>query len=78
MLLIGGALLLLAVTFLFATRNPRLHLVLTIAVAVLLGFNLLLALVLDYPFSGTIAVSNHPFTEGALADFGHLLHAVRR
>jgi hypothetical protein len=72
-LLVGGALLLLAVTFLFATGNPRLHAVLAVSVAILLGFNLLLALVLDYPFSGTIAVSSHPFTAGALADFAHLL-----
>lgn len=76
-LLIGGALLLLLITFLFATRNPRLHAVLTVSVAILLGFNLLLALVLDYPFSGTIAVSNHAFTQGALADFQHVLNAVR-
>jgi len=77
-LLVGGALLLLAVTFLFGTRNPRLHVALTVSVAVLLGFNLLLALVLDYPFSGSVAVSSHPFTQGALADFAHVLRTAPR
>jgi len=68
-LLVGGALLLLGCTFLFAVGNRRLHTTLVLAVAVLLGFNLLLALVLDYPFSGEVVVSKAPFTHGALAQF---------
>lgn len=68
-LLFGGAILLLASTFLFGVANRRLHTTLVLAVAVLLGFNLLLALVLDYPFSGQVSVSKAPFTSGALADF---------
>ena len=76
-LLVGGAFLLLGVTFVFGTRNRRLHLVLTVSVAVLLGFNLLLALALDYPFSGSVAVSTHPFTQDALGDFQHVLEPGR-
>jgi len=68
-LLVGGAFLLLGCTFLFGVRNRRLHATLVLAIAVLLGFNLLLALVLDYPFSGEVVVSKAPFTTGALADF---------
>jgi len=72
-LLVCGAVLLLVTTFLFGTQNPRLHQVLTVAVAVLIGFNLLLALALDYPFSGQVAVSNNAFTQGALADFSYVV-----
>ncbi|MBV8257826.1 MAG: DUF4239 domain-containing protein [Actinobacteria bacterium] len=68
-LLVGGAVLVLAFTFLFGVRSPRLHAAMALAVAVLLGFNLLVALVLDYPFSGQVSVSNAPYTQGALAVF---------
>ena len=68
-LLFGGAVLLLAFTFLFGMRSARLHATMVVSVAALLGFNLLLALVLDYPFSGKVAVSNSAFTEGGLVVF---------
>ena len=68
-LLVGGALLVLAFTFLFGVRSARLHAVMAIAVAALLGFNLLVALVLDFPFSGQVTVSNAPYTTGGLAVF---------
>jgi len=70
-LLVGGALLLLGFTFLFGVGNARLHQAMVISVAVLLGFNLLVALVLDYPFSGQVSVSSTPFVQGALSIFGH-------
>ena len=38
-------------------------------VAALLDFNLLLAVVLDHPFSGDITVSFAPFKQGALSGF---------
>lgn len=69
LLLLGGAVLVLAFTFLFGVRSPRLHASMILAVAVLLGFNLLVALVLDYPYSGQVRVSNAPYTQGALAVF---------
>ena len=68
-LLVGGAVLLLAFTFIFGMRSARLHATMVVSVAVLLGFNLLLALVLDYPFSGQVVVSNSSFTSGGLAVF---------
>lgn len=68
-LLVGGAVLLLAFTFLFGMRSARLHATMVVSVAMLLGFNLLLALVLDYPFSGQVVVSNTSFTEGGLSPF---------
>lgn len=68
-LLVGGAVLLLLFTFFFSVRSARMHAVLVMAVAALLGFNLLLALVLDFPFSGKVVVSSQPFTQGGLASF---------
>jgi hypothetical protein len=68
-LLVGGAVLVLGFTFLFGVRSFRLHASMALAVAVLLGFNLLVALVLDYPFSGKVSVSNAPYTAGALTVF---------
>lgn len=68
-LLVGGAMLLLAFMFLFSMRSARMHATMVVSVAVLLGFNLLLALVLDYPFSGQVVVSNSSFTSGGLTPF---------
>ena len=68
-LLVGGAILLLLFPPLFVVRNFRLHVAMSVSVAALVGFNLLLALVLDLPYSGQVAVSNAPFTQGALAAF---------
>lgn len=68
-LLVGGALLVLAFTFVFGVRSARLHAAMAVAVAALLGFNLLVALVLDFPFSGQVTVSNAPYTTGGLAVF---------
>jgi low temperature requirement protein LtrA len=68
-LLVGGAVLLLLFTFFFSVRDARVHAAMVMAVAALLGFNLMLALVLDFPFSGQVVVSNHPFTQGGLAPF---------
>lgn len=74
-LLVGGAVLLLAFTFLFGMRSARLHATMVMSVAVLLGFNLLLALVLDYPFSGQVVVSNSSYTAGGLAPFKNYVPA---
>lgn len=68
-LLVGGAVMLVAFTFLLGLGNPRVRLTLVISVAALLGFNLLVGLVLDYPFAGQVSVSNKPFTSGALVHY---------
>jgi hypothetical protein len=67
-LLIGGAILLIASLYILGFPTPRTQTVMVVAVAVLTAFNLLLAVVLDHPFSGDVAVSSAPFSQGALAD----------
>lgn len=65
-LLIGGAILTLGFTLVFGVSNRRLHTVMAVSLAVLLGFSLLVAFVLDHPFSGDVSVSGEPYHEGAL------------
>lgn len=67
-LIVGGALLLVGFLALFGSRDPRVQTLMIVAVAGLVGFNLLIALVLDHPFSGDVTISNHVFREGALAE----------
>ena len=68
-LILFGAFLTLGFTFLFGVKDFRLHSAMAIAVAILIGFNLLVALELDYPFSGQLSVSSSPYSSGALAEF---------
>ena len=68
-LILFGAFLTLGFTFIFGVKDVRIHAVMAIAVAILIGFNLLVALELDYPFSGQVSVSSTPYTSGALAEF---------
>ena len=67
-LIFGGALLVVGFLSLFGSSNARVQTVMVSAVAALVGFNLLIALVLDHPFSGDVTISDHPFREGALAE----------
>ena len=67
-----GLLVFLAVTtigvFLFVrTHHHSLDLALVVVVAVVVGAGLLTALILQYPYSGSIAVKSDPFTQGSLA-----------
>jgi Protein of unknown function (DUF4239) len=68
-LLVGGALMIIGCLYLFGTRDRRVHLVMTGAVSTLLAFNLLLALLMEYPYTGDVAVSNEPFRQAELAQF---------
>ncbi|HEX2016057.1 MAG TPA: DUF4239 domain-containing protein [Solirubrobacteraceae bacterium] len=68
-LLVGGGLLLLAGCLLFEIESVLLHAVLTVGVAVLIGFSLLLTLTLEYPFSGGVTVSPAVFHQGGLVEF---------
>lgn len=68
-LIVGGALMLIFFLYVLSMPNERAHLFMVLAVSALLGFNLLLAVVLDHPFSGDITVSFGPFKQGALAVF---------
>jgi hypothetical protein len=68
-LLVGGALLMIGFTLVFGVKSVRLHSVMVMSVAVLIGFNLLLALVLEFPYSGDVHVSPAPYSQGPLVAF---------
>lgn len=62
-MLFVGALLALVTTANFKPADDRLQLAFITCAAAFVGLALLVALVLDYPFSGSVAVSNAPFDE---------------
>ncbi|MER5301142.1 DUF4239 domain-containing protein [Streptomyces lasiicapitis] len=68
-LIYGGALVMLPLTFLYGIRSLRAQMMFVISVAGLIGVSLLLCLSLDHPFSGNLSVSPAPFKEGVLAQF---------
>jgi hypothetical protein len=63
--LIGLLLVLAAVslgtTLFVKTHHPGLDLILVLAVSIIIGLGLVTVLILEYPFSGSIAVSAEPF-----------------
>ncbi|MFI8932671.1 DUF4239 domain-containing protein [Streptomyces sp. NPDC053474] len=68
-LVYGGALVIIPLTFLYGNRSRKVRLLFVGAITALIGFSLLLVLVLDRPFAGGISVSPEPYAEGALARF---------
>lgn len=66
MLLFGGGLLTLGFVVAFAGPAARVNAAMVVSFAVLLGFSLLVALLLDHPFSGDVAVSADALFEDAL------------
>jgi hypothetical protein len=66
-LLLAGAAILIVFLYFLGGPSPRAQTLVVAGLAVVIGFNLLLALVLDYPFAGDIAVSDEPFGDGLLA-----------
>jgi hypothetical protein len=62
-LVVGGAALLIGSLYFVGMPSMRGQTLLVGAVAVLIGVNLLLALLLDLPFSGQLSVSSSPFDE---------------
>ncbi|EPH45695.1 DUF4239 domain-containing protein [Streptomyces aurantiacus] len=68
-LIYGGALVMLPLTFLYGIRSLRAQLMFVASVAALIGVSLLLCLTMDHPFSGGLSVSPAPFKEGVLAQF---------
>ncbi|WP_406438536.1 DUF4239 domain-containing protein [Streptomyces sp. NBC_00631] len=66
-LAIGGAVVLVPLTFLCGMRKLRVQILLVASVAGLVEFSLLLVFVLDRPFAGDLSVSPAPCREGALA-----------
>jgi hypothetical protein len=77
-LLVTGAVLLVCFTFLLGLASVNMHRLMAVAVAALVGFNLLLALVLAYPFSGDIAVGHEPFLTGSLQRFEPIVERYRK
>ncbi|MFD0278514.1 DUF4239 domain-containing protein [Kitasatospora sp. NPDC127111] len=69
LLVIGGALVILPLTFVYGIRDRRMRLLFVGSVAGLIGFSLLLVLVLDRPFAGDLCVSPQPFKQSTLAKF---------
>jgi hypothetical protein len=68
-LVLGGAVIVIGMTYLLDVRSEAIHLMFVGAVAGLVGFNLLLVVVMDHPFSGQLAIGNAPFKEEAMAQF---------
>ncbi|MFD9902875.1 hypothetical protein [Streptomyces sp. NPDC059063] len=68
-LVYGGALVFIPLTFLYGVRSRRVQLVFVGSVAALIGFSLLLVVVLDHPFAGNISVDTMAFKVGPLARF---------
>ncbi|MFF0424046.1 hypothetical protein ACFYUJ_06485 [Streptomyces sp. NPDC004520] len=68
-LVYGGALVIIPLTFLYGLRSLRMQFLFVASVAALIGFSLLLVLVLDRPFAGDLTVSPQPFKESSLSRF---------
>ncbi|MFF0476551.1 hypothetical protein [Streptomyces sp. NPDC004284] len=68
-LVYGGALVIVPLTFLYGLRNPKMQFLFVASVAGLIGFSLLLVLVLDRPFAGDLTVTPQPFKESTLSRF---------
>ena len=54
---------------LVGSRGTALHLIGAGSISVVAGFSLVVLLLLQFPFSGGLAVDRRPFREGALAPF---------
>jgi hypothetical protein len=67
-LLVGGAILTVAFTLVFGVPSGRMHAVMGVSLAGLLGFCLLVAVLLDHPFSGDVTVSDEPYFQGELKE----------
>ncbi len=68
-LIVGGALVVIAMTYLLDVRSQALHLTFVGSVSALVGFNLLLIVVLSHPFAGQLAIGSGAFREEAMAQF---------
>jgi hypothetical protein len=66
-LLIFLAIVTIAVSFLIRTNRRSVDIALVVVVAVIISSGMLTALILQYPYSGAIAVKSDPLVEGPLA-----------
>lgn len=65
-LLVLGAILAISTTFYFKPFGERIQIAMIGAASLLIGTAMLVALVLDYPYSGSVAVSSAPFATKSL------------
>ncbi|MFE1777146.1 hypothetical protein [Streptomyces sp. NPDC059008] len=68
-LIYGGALIMVSLTFFYGVRNRKAQLMFVGSVAALIGVSLLLTLALDHPFAGDLSITPAPFKQGVLAQF---------
>jgi hypothetical protein len=68
-LILVGAIVILGYATLVGSRSSAFHAIGAGAIAVVVGFSLVVLLSLQFPFSGDLALSSQPFKEGALATF---------
>jgi hypothetical protein len=66
-LLIFLAIVTIALSFLLRTERRKVDIALIVVVAVIIASGMLTALILQYPYSGAIAVKSEPLVEGPLA-----------
>jgi hypothetical protein len=66
-LLIFLAITTIAVSLFIQTHRPSVDIALVVVVSVIVGSGLLTAMILQYPYSGAIAVKSDPLAEGPLA-----------
>jgi hypothetical protein len=68
-LLLVGSIIIVGYTVLVGSRSFWFHAIGAAAIALVLGFSLVVLLDLTYPFSGDLSVDPGPFRTGALAQF---------
>jgi ABC-type multidrug transport system permease subunit len=66
------AVLTLAITLLIVTHHRAVDVTIIVTVAIVISSGLFTAEILQYPFSGTIAVKSDPFNSPALAQLVHM------
>jgi Protein of unknown function (DUF4239) len=71
-LMILLAILTLAISLLIATHHTPVDVTIIVTIAIVVSAGLLTAVILQYPFSGSIAVTSDPFNSGVLAQIARL------
>lgn len=69
LLLVVGVFIIALFLSLLETQNRRVHMISVMLVGSVVAFNMGVAMNLDYPFAGDVAVSNEAFTTGILSQF---------
>ena len=68
-LVLVGSLVILGYVVLVGSRSTAFHMIGASAIAVVLGFTLMVLLAYNYPYSGSVAIDSEPFREGILGEF---------